>query len=108
MHAQVLNEQQLSQLQTNWEDARIGKKYEFRAAFVRRYISPKTDSAKIKNYIGSGQVPFRITGSFYEFIKSGAGYKKAVLRDTAHVYIMDSKENVIFQKTRSVCDLEGS
>lgn len=107
-YAQVLTEKQVSELQTKWEDQRVGKRITFSATFARRPIDTRVDGGKLRNYIKSGKIPFRITASCCEYIKSGAGEKKFGVRDAVKIYILDSNGTVVFNTQKPLADMAGT
>ncbi|MDD5677440.1 MAG: hypothetical protein PHW60_05535 [Kiritimatiellae bacterium] len=96
---QVLTEDQIADLLTEWTNEKTGAKLMFQSSFGLRTVTPQEK----RKYVKSGKIPIRITCELFE-IKESNGKKlaKRMTSGSARFYIMDSDGKVIEKKSVSL------
>ena len=96
---EVLTEDQIDALLTEWTNEKTGTKLIFQSSFGVRTVTPQEK----RKYVKSGKIPVNLTCALYE-VKESNGKKlfKRVNGGTARFYIMDPDGNVIVNKSLSL------
>lgn len=106
-HAQeILNEKQLSDLQTVYLDTAKNKKIMFWAGFEQRELNPENakDKMKINTYKRNGKVPFVVWANCGELwmFKGGTESWDYYRSLSAHFYIINEKGQVIMKRSENL------
>jgi len=92
----ILAEDQIAELLTEWTDEKTGARLVFNSSFGVRTVSPQEK----RKYVKSGKIPVRITCSLEEVKEvNGKQLAKRVSGGSARFYIMDADGKVIEKKS---------